>query len=71
MEAYSPKDSVRTAFQLGVILEHPDWFQMLEDRNLTSHTANEARAEVIYSHLPAYVRLIRQAQAELMRRVSQ
>lgn len=71
VEAYSPKDSVRTAFQLGVIPEHPDWFQMLEDRNLTSHTYNEARAEVIYSHLPTYFRLIRQAQIELTRRVSQ
>jgi nucleotidyltransferase substrate binding protein (TIGR01987 family) len=69
VEAFSPKDSVRTAFQLGVIPDHPDWFQMLEDRNLTSHTYNEARAEAIYSHLPTYLRLIRQAQAELNRRV--
>ena len=67
--AYSPRDSVRTAFQLGVIQEHPDWFRMLEDRNLTSHTYNEATAETIYSHLPAYLRLIREAQAELTRRV--
>ena len=69
LEAYSPRDSVRTAFQLGVIQEHPDWFRMLEDRNLTSHTYNEATAETIYSHLPAYLRLIREAQAELTRRV--
>lgn len=69
VEAYSPRDSVRTAFQLGVIQEHPDWFRMLEDRNLTSHTYNEATAETIYSHLPAYLRLIREAQAELTRRV--
>ncbi len=69
IEAYSPRDSVRTAFQLGLIQEHPDWFRMLEDRNLTSHTYNEATAETIYSHLPAYLRLIRQAHAELTRRV--
>jgi nucleotidyltransferase substrate binding protein (TIGR01987 family) len=69
LEAYSPKDSVRTAFQLGLIQEHPDWLRMIEDRNLTSHTYNEVTAETIYSHLPAYLRLIRQAHAELVRRV--
>ncbi|MDF0673697.1 MAG: HI0074 family nucleotidyltransferase substrate-binding subunit [Nitrospira sp.] len=71
LEAYSPKDSIRTAFQLGVIPEHSDWFHMLEDRNLTSHTYNEARAEIIYSHLPGYLRLLRQAHVELTRRISQ
>jgi len=69
VEVYSPRDSVRTAFQLGVIQEDPDWFRMLEDRNLTSHTYNEATAERIYSHLPVYLHFIRQAQAELTRRV--
>ncbi|HSF68515.1 MAG TPA: HI0074 family nucleotidyltransferase substrate-binding subunit [Nitrospiraceae bacterium] len=32
LDAYSPRDSVRTAFQLGVIQENPEWFRMLEDR---------------------------------------
>lgn len=41
---------------------------MLEDRNLTSHTYNEATAETIYSHLPTYARLIRQTRDELTRR---
>ena len=69
VEVYSPRDSVRTAFQLGLIQEHPDWFRMLEDRNLTSHIYSEATAETIYSHLPANLRLILQAHAELTRRV--
>ena len=69
VEVYSPRDSVRTAFQLGVIQEHPDWFRMLEDRNLTSHTYNEATAETIYSHLPVYLHFIRHAHAELTLRV--
>lgn len=42
---------------------------MIEDRNLTSHTYNEVTAETIYSHLPAYLQLIRQAHAELTRRL--
>ncbi|TKB87799.1 MAG: nucleotidyltransferase [Nitrospira sp.] len=69
VEAYSPRDSLRTAFQLGVIQENSDWFQMLQDRNLTSHTYNEVTAETIYSHLSSYLLLIRQAHAELTRRI--
>jgi nucleotidyltransferase substrate binding protein (TIGR01987 family) len=68
LEAFSPRDSLRVAFQLGVIQENAEWFRMLEDRNLTSHTYNEATAETIYSHLPTYARLIRQALDELARR---
>ena len=68
LEAFSPRDSIRLAFQLGVIQESPEWFRMLEDRNLTSHTYNEATADSIYSHLPTYTRLVRQALEELTRR---
>jgi hypothetical protein len=50
---------------LGVIQESPEWFRMLEDRNLTSHTYNEATSDSIYSHLPTYTRFIRQALDEL------
>jgi nucleotidyltransferase substrate binding protein (TIGR01987 family) len=70
LEAYSPRDSLRTAFRPGLIEEHSGWFQMLEDRNLTSHTYNEVTAEMIYSHLPAHLLRIRQAHAELARRVN-
>ena len=68
LEAFSPRDSIRIAFQLGVIQESPEWFRMLEDRNLTSHTYNEATADSIYSHLPTYTQLVRQALEELTRR---
>jgi nucleotidyltransferase substrate binding protein (TIGR01987 family) len=70
LEAYSPRDSMRTAFQLGLIQEHPDWLRMIEDRNLTSLTYNEVTADTIYSHLPSYLLLIRQAHAELARRIT-
>jgi nucleotidyltransferase substrate binding protein (TIGR01987 family) len=68
LEAFSPRDSIRIAFQLGVIQESPEWFRMLEDRNLTSHTYNEATADSSYSHFPTYTRLVRQALEELTRR---
>ena len=68
LEAFSPRDSIRIAFQLGVIQDNPEWFRMLEDRNLTSHTYNEATADSIYSHLPTYTQLVRQALDELTQR---
>ncbi len=68
LEAFSPRDSLRAAFQVGVIQDSPEWFRMLEDRNLTSHTYNEATADTIYSHLTTYARLMQQALEELTRR---
>jgi len=50
LRAFSPRDALRSGFQLGIISEEEDWFHMLEDRNLTSHTYNEATAELIYAH---------------------
>src|SRR3989337_3793326 len=41
---YSPRDSLRSAFQIGLIGETPAWLGMIELRNLTSHTYNEAIA---------------------------
>ncbi len=68
VEAFSPRDSLRTGFQLGIIQEHQEWFRMLEDRNLTSHTYNDATAESIYSHLRNYTQLVRSALEELRKR---
>lgn len=68
VEVFSPRDSLRTGFQLGIIQDRQDWFRMLEDRNLTSHTYNEATAESIYSHLRSYTPLVRSAMDELKKR---
>ena len=68
VEVFSPRDSLRTGFQLGIIQERQDWFRMLEDRNLTSHTYNESTAESIYSHLRSYTPLVRSALDELKKR---
>lgn len=48
LETDSPRQAIRNAFQLGLISETNAWFQFLEDRNLTSHTYNEDRAETVY-----------------------
>ena len=56
----SPRAAFRAGFQLGLMDDTEVWFEMMEDRNLTSHTYNEVTAKRIYCHLPAYSRLLRE-----------
>lgn len=49
---YAPRDSIKGAFQAGLIEDDSVWLEMIELRNLTSHTYNESTAEEIYSALP-------------------
>jgi nucleotidyltransferase substrate binding protein (TIGR01987 family) len=49
---YSPRDSFKGAFQVGLIDEEITWLEMIELRNLTTHTYNESTAEEIYDALP-------------------
>ncbi|MEO7297464.1 MAG: nucleotidyltransferase substrate binding protein [Verrucomicrobiota bacterium] len=49
-----PRSTLKKAFAEGLIstTEEADiWLQMLEDRNLTSHTYNQALAEKIYRNI--------------------
>ena len=48
LETDSPRQAIRNAFQLGLLTDTDRWFQFLEDRNSTSHTYNESRAESVY-----------------------
>jgi len=60
LEARSPKAAIRGAFQVGLLPEDPGWLEMLELRNLTSHTYDEALAERIYGELPNALERFRQ-----------
>ncbi|NBX75179.1 MAG: nucleotidyltransferase [Proteobacteria bacterium] len=53
LRAVSPKGAFKAAFQLGWILENEqaDWIQLLEDRNLTSHTYREELANEIFQRI--------------------
>jgi nucleotidyltransferase substrate binding protein (TIGR01987 family) len=55
--AYSPRDNLREAFQQGMIDGNPLWLKTIELRNLTTHTYNEAIAEMIYKTLPRVLAL--------------
>ncbi len=57
----SPKPVVRASVAAG-LLEETDGriaLNMVDDRNLTSHTYNEALAQRIFSALPEYARIMR------------
>ncbi len=69
------KDATRKAFEFGLIEDGDTWMQMIEDRNLTSHTYDEPLAEriatdVLTRYFPEFVGLlnkfttISQAEAE-------
>ena len=61
VRVFSPRDSLRAAFQLGIVPDDARWMRMLEDRNLMSHTYNEKTAEEIFSHLADYRSMMREA----------
>lgn len=46
---YGSKDTTREAFNAGLIEDGETWMQMIESRNLTTHSYNEATAAKIVS----------------------
>ena len=50
----TPRETLKTAFKTGWIANEALWLQMLEDRNLTSHTYDETAAMEIYDNIKSY-----------------
>lgn len=48
IQAATPREAMRRAFQAGWIDDEAAWLDMLQNRNLTSHTYNEALAGQVY-----------------------
>jgi len=40
----SPRSALKKAFEIGIIADGHSWMELLVDRNLTSHTYDEAKA---------------------------
>lgn len=57
--ANSPKEALKKAYQLNWVEDETLWLQMFQDRNLSSHTYNEARADDIYTHIKKYTPYLR------------
>lgn len=56
-----PKQVLQEAYKTHMIHDETIWLQMLNDRNLTSHTYNSDLAMSIYQHIKIYAPLIRDA----------
>lgn len=55
IESLSPRAALKTALKLGWIADDENWLTMLDDRNRTRHTYNEAIAEELYSRLRGHL----------------
>lgn len=62
----SPRITIKTAFKEGLIEDGELWLKMLEDRNRTSHTYDEATALDIYNNIrDTYITLLDHAYESL------
>jgi len=52
-EVKSPRDSIKKAFETGLISDGHGWLKLMEDRNLTSHAYDEETAKEIEKLIPA------------------
>lgn len=50
-EFNSPRSSIKECFSIGFISNAEEWLDMLDDRNLTSHTYDEEIAKEIYRNI--------------------
>lgn len=58
-ETQYPRDTLRAAYRGRLINDEEGWLLMLKDRNLTSHTYDEAIADEIYRKIKEYVPIFR------------
>lgn len=67
-EIYGSRDATREAFAVGLISDGDLWMEMIQSRNITSHTYNENVAnEIVAKILQSYLPLFNQLQEELWR----
>ena len=55
----SPRESIKRAFQFGLISDCEIWLEMLEARNLVSHTYKEEVARRIYEGIKRFAPVLR------------
>lgn len=48
LEVNSPRQAIRAAYDVGLLEDIDLWFELLEDRNRTSHTYDESTATQVF-----------------------
>ena len=63
----SPKGCIREFFSAGYLDENAAWqlLEMIDDRNLTSHTYHEELAELIFKKLELYIAILEKTSSKL------
>ena len=66
----SPRESIKKAFEFGLIDNGHDWLKILEDRNLTAHAYDEIVATEIemlirFTYFPLFEQLIKTLQTKI------
>lgn len=54
IDVRNPRDTLRAAFEQGLIEDAAEWSDLQEKRNLTSHTYDRELAETVYRYLKAH-----------------
>ena len=66
IDAQSPRMIIREAFNAGLLKKADVWLDMLEKRNLSSHTYNQETAEAIYKFIKEkYVKELNDLKAKM------
>lgn len=69
-EATNPRSAIREAYKEGLIAEGDGWLQMLQDRNMTSHTYDEETAWMIRDHIKGkYLDILIDFETTMTRRI--
>mgnify|MGYP001225679564 CR=1 FL=1 len=50
----SPREAIKQAFAIEIFDEAETWLKMIEDRNLTSHVYDEAKAQAVVDSISEY-----------------
>lgn len=62
----SPRATVKESYKQGIISDGETWLDMLDDRNLTSHTYDEETAEEIYKNIVSkYYNILKQLKEKM------
>lgn len=67
----SPRTAISMALRNRWIDEETPWLDMLDSRNLTSHTYHEATAEQVYKSLPEHQSALRKLHTKLQERLTE
>ncbi len=70
VEVNYPKDVLKEAYASHFLEDEAIWLGMIKDRNLTSHTYDEALADEIFNRMKGYVPVFRQAFDKLSKMVA-